>query len=320
MNIFQLISKLKKIRNDTYLTAIDQALYHELVSICNESKWKDVFYIRSNTICGNLCISDNTLRKSRKSLADCGLLSFESCKDKRIGCYYSFVQKLSNDVVSSAISSSAFADDIADDVADDETPVDIESPEITSAESSSAFADDKNGSPATSSANAEDETKIPPIIDMKTKNKRESLALTHEPPPPQKPKTSRKKEGDEKPLVYPFTSIAFMATWEELRNTPKWKKKLNYALQLSLNKLGQFEEAFAIEQMERAIESNWTGVVFSETGRIYQEWLNRKHGKSISATKSTNSSSTANERKESVEGLADLAEGVLQGIGAEKFK
>lgn len=265
MNIFQLISKLKKIRNDTYLTAIDQALYHELVSICNESKWKDVFYIRSNTICGNLCISDNTLRKSRKSLADTGLLSFESCKDKRIGCYYSFVQKLSNDVVSSAISSSAFADD--------ETPVDIESPEITSATSSAAFADDKNGSPATSSENAEDEAQIPPIIDMKTKNKRESLALTHEPPPPQKPKTSRKKEGDEKPLVYPFTSIAFMATWEELRKTPKWKKKLNYSLQLSLNKLGRFEEAFAIEQMERAIESGWTGVVFDDTADKYQKWL-----------------------------------------------
>lgn len=268
MNIFQLISKLKKIRDDTYLTAIDQVLYHELVSICNESKWKDVFYIRSNIICGNLSISDNTLRKSRKALADAGLLSFESCKDKRIGCYYSFVKKLSNDTVTSAISSAAFEDDIADDKA----LADIESPAVTSA----AFEDDKNQSPATSSANAEDETQIPPYIDMKTKNNRESLALTHEPPPPRKPKTSRKKEGDEKPLVYPFTSIAFMTTWEELRNTPKWKKKLNYALQLSLNKLGQFEEAFAIEQMERAIESNWTGVVFPETNRIYQEWL--KHG------------------------------------------
>lgn len=54
----------------------------------------------------------------------------------------------------------------------------------------------------------------------------------------------------------------------------------------------------------------------------FRKWAKKdmENGKSISTTKSTNSSSTANERKESVEGLADLAEGVLQGIGAEKFK
>lgn len=44
---------------------------------------------------------------------------------------------------------------------------------------------------------------IPPIIDIKTINE-ESLARTHESPPPEKPKKSRKKDGDKKPLVYPF--------------------------------------------------------------------------------------------------------------------
>ncbi len=272
MNSYQLISKLKKIRDDTYLTTADQALYHELVSVCNESKWKEVFFIRSNTLCGNLSMSDNTLRKSRKSLADAGLLSFESCKDKRIGCYYSFVKNLSNDISTSAISSANSEDDVEDEVADDGKSECIESPAITSAQSSAIIDDDNNSSLAISSANSEDETQIPPIIDIKTINK-ESLAHTHEPPTPRKQKTSRKKEGDEKPLVYPFTSIGFMSAWETLRNTPKWKKKLNYALQLSLNKLGQFEEAFAIEQVERAIESNWVGVVFPETSKIYQEWL-----------------------------------------------
>ena len=67
-----------------------------------------------------------------------------------------------------------------------------------------------------------------------------------------------------------------MSAWTELVKTPKWKGKLNYALQISLNKLGQFEEEFAIRQIERAIESNWTGVVFSGTGRDYQEWLKQK--------------------------------------------
>ena len=48
-----------------------------------------------------------------------------------------------------------------------------------------------------------------------------------------------------------------MSAWETLRQTPKWKKKLNYALQLSLDKLSKFEEEFAIRQVERAIESGW---------------------------------------------------------------
>lgn len=232
MNSYQLISKLRKVRADTYLTAIDQALYYELISICNEKGWKEVFEARSSVLCTSLNIWDKTLRKSRKALADTGLISFESCRDKRVGCYYSFLSVLSNDMKTSVISS----------------------------------------------VNGTDEMQIPPIIDIKTINE-ESLARTHESPPPEKPKKSRKKDGDKKPLVYPFSSIAFMSAWETLRNTPKWKNKLNYALQLSLNKLSNFEEEFAIRQIERAIESGWTGVVFTGTERDYQEWLNIKYGK-----------------------------------------
>ena len=39
----------------------------------------------------------------------------------------------------------------------------------------------------------------------------------------------------------------------------------------------KFEEEFAIRQVERAIESGWTGVVFTGTERDYQEWLNLKY-------------------------------------------
>ena len=294
MNSYQLISKLRKVRDDTYLTTAAQALYHELVAICNEMKWKDVFFVRSNVLCGNLDMSDNTLRKSRSSLAASGLVFYETSKDKRIGCYYSFVKKLSNDIVSpaesSAISYSKNEDDIENHIKDEDIDSDegrfindmpaslSESSSTSSAESSSEFTDDKNGTSAISSAKNEDDTAIPPIIDINTINNEESLAHTHESTPPEKPKKSKKKEGDSKPLVYPFTSIAFMSAWETLRKTPKWEKKLNYALQLSLNKLGEFEEEFAIRQIERAIESNWTGVVFTGTERDYQEWLKLKHG------------------------------------------
>ena len=82
-----------------------------------------------------------------------------------------------------------------------------------------------------------------------------------------------------------------MSAWEALRQTPKWKKKLNYALQLSLDKLSKFEEEFAILQIERAIESGWTGVVFTGTERDYQEGLNQKYGNN---RKSGNSKYEAN--------------------------
>ncbi|MCA6001471.1 hypothetical protein [Bacteroides thetaiotaomicron] len=280
MNSYQLISKLRKVRDDTYLTTAAQALYHELVAICNDMKWKDVFFVRSNILCGNLDMSDNTLRKSRECLSNAGLIHFRSSKDKRIGCYYSFMKSISDDLLSSATSSAISSANIEDESANDSEKEIINSSEessaISFATSSAKNEDDKNTSSAISSANIEDETQIPPIIDNINIKQEESLAHTHESTPPEKPKRSRKKEGDAKPLVYPFTSIAFMSAWTELVKTPKWKGKLNYALQISLNKLGKFEEEFAIRQIERAIESNWTGVVFSGTERDYQEWLKQK--------------------------------------------
>ena len=331
MNSYQLISKLRKIRNDTYLTAIDQALYYELISICNEKGWKEVFEARSSVLCTSLNIWDKTLRKSRKILADAGLISFESCRDKRVGCYYSFQTNLSNDIKSSVISSVNGTDENTGENTDDNkigdtqssvnntvissvlrtdentddkntTPVissvngtdentgentddnkigdtqsSVNNTVISSVLRTDENTDDKNTTPVISSVNGTDDIEISPIIDINKTINVESHAHMRETPPSPK-KKSRKEKGDETPLVYPFTSMAFMSAWEALRKTPKWKKKLNYALQLSLDKLSKFEEEFAIRQIERAIESDWTGVVFTGTERDYQEWLKQKYG------------------------------------------
>ena len=271
MNSYQLISKLRKIRNDTYLTAIDQALYHELISICNEKGWKEVFEVRSSVLCTSLNIWDKTLRKSRKILADAGLISFESCRDKRVGCYYSFQTILSNDMKSSVISSVNCTDENTGENTDDnkikDTQSSVNDTVISSVLRTDENTDDKNSTPVISSVNCTDDIKISPIIDINKTINVESHAHVRETPPTPK-KKSRKGKGDETPLVYPFTSMAFMSAWEALRKTPKWKKKLNYALQLSLDKLSKFEEEFAIRQIERAIESDWTGVVFTELNEI----------------------------------------------------
>ena len=280
MNSYQLISKLRKVRGDTYLSTASQALYHELVAICNDMKWKEVFFIRSSLLCANLDISDNTLRKSRESLAGAQLIYYKTSKDRRIGCYYSFVKSIDDDVISSsispAISSSKNADETSDDISGENVSSNIDTSSISSSTSSAKFANDKITSFAISSVNFADESQIPHIIDNINIKQEDSLAHTHESSPLPK-KKSRKEIKDEKPLVYPFSSIAFMSAWETLRQTPKWKKKLNYALQLSLDKLSKFEEEFAIRQVERAIESGWTGVVFTGTERDYQEWLNLKY-------------------------------------------
>lgn len=277
MNSYQLISKLRKVRDDTYLTTAAQALYHELVEICNDMKWKDVFKKKNSDLCSILNMSEKTLIKSRSDLSDAGLLYFQSTKDKRIGCYYSFT---------TVISSVYFTDESTDD--------NNGGGEISPVETPVKCLDDNLPSSVVSSGKCLDETQIPPIIDNINIKQEESLAHTHESTPPEKPKRSRKKEGDAKPLVYPFDSIAFMSAWTELVKTPKWKGKLNYALQISLNKLGQFEEEFAIRQIERAIESNWTGVVFSGTERDYQEWLKQKKNGS---NKNSRGADSSNETK-----------------------
>ena len=290
MNSYQLISKLRKIRNDTYLTAIDQALYYELISICNEKGWKEVFEVRSSVLCTSLNIWDKTLRKSRKILADAGLIFFESCRDKRIGCYYSFQTILSNDMKSSVISSVNGTDENTGENTDDnkikDTQSSVNDTVISSVLRTDENTDDKNSTPEISSVNGTDDIKISPIIDINKTINVESHAHVRETPPTPK-KKSRKEKGDETPLVYPFTSMAFMSAWEALRKTPKWKKKLNYALQLSLDKLSKFEEEFAIRQIERAIESDWTGVVFTGTERDYQEWLKLKYGNNQKSNQSS---------------------------------
>lgn len=94
------------------------------------------------------------------------------------------------------------------------------------------------------------------------------------PPPPQEPEKPKAKRSPRQveTLNLPFQSEAFLTAWEALCKEPKWKGKSLYALQLSLNKIAKYDEAFAIEQIYIAIERNWQGLVFSSTDREYAEW------------------------------------------------
>lgn len=98
--------------------------------------------------------------------------------------------------------------------------------------------------------------------------------------------SSKRKEkdsaGKEKiPLKFPYTSEKFMSAWNQLILCPKWKKKIQYTLQLALNQLAKFEEDFAIQLIEAAAANNWQGVVFPDTEEKYQRWIMVRQQKSI---------------------------------------
>ena len=84
--------------------------------------------------------------------------------------------------------------------------------------------------------------------------------------------TSKKKKSSDAPLDLPFSSDKFRDVWEMLCEEKEWKKKTKNALQMALKRLAKYEEAFAIELMEKTIEKGWKGVVFDDTDAKYQEW------------------------------------------------
>ncbi len=92
---YSLTEKMRKTRRRYPLNATEQALYYELIAICNEEQWSDIFSCSNDELCAALRISENTLDKARCALIQAGLLHYKSGKSKRQFGQYSFVKKLS---------------------------------------------------------------------------------------------------------------------------------------------------------------------------------------------------------------------------------
>lgn len=88
------------------------------------------------------------------------------------------------------------------------------------------------------------------------------------------PKSGGKREQkiSRSDISLPYDSQKFKETWNKLINEPKWKKKSPTALEMSLKKLGKYDEEFAILLMNESIENNWQGVVFDSTDEKYAKW------------------------------------------------
>ena len=95
MTGYQLTAKMRKIRRRHPLTSTEQALFYELVAICNEDEWAESFFVASAELCHALSITENTLNNARLRLIQVGLISYNSGKSKRQFSEYSFVTSVS---------------------------------------------------------------------------------------------------------------------------------------------------------------------------------------------------------------------------------
>lgn len=94
MTGYELTKKLIKTRKRFVLTATEQALYHELVNICNEDDWSEIFSVSNDDLCRALNITEKTLNSSRLTIIQAGLVYYRSGKSKRKYGEYSFENEL----------------------------------------------------------------------------------------------------------------------------------------------------------------------------------------------------------------------------------
>lgn len=79
--------------------------------------------------------------------------------------------------------------------------------------------------------------------------------------------------------AFPFEDVDFKRKFFVLCCMPKWRTKTIHAIQMQLNKLGEYELDFVMELLDNSIMNEWQGIVYSDTPKKYQEWLKKKYGK-----------------------------------------
>ena len=101
MNIdgYTLTEKMRKARRRFRFTATEQALFYELVAICNGEDWRDVFDCSNIELCFALNVNERTLVKARESLINAGLIYYRSGKSRRVVSSYSFVKEFKTTVM-----------------------------------------------------------------------------------------------------------------------------------------------------------------------------------------------------------------------------
>ncbi|MCD7712085.1 MAG: hypothetical protein LUJ25_05105 [Firmicutes bacterium] len=92
LDSYTLVAKMRNKRRQRSLKAIDQALYHELVAICNEEGWPDVFKVSNQELCLLLGVTEKIVIQARGKLINSQLLYYRSGKTRHVAGSYSFTQ------------------------------------------------------------------------------------------------------------------------------------------------------------------------------------------------------------------------------------
>ncbi len=94
MDGYTLADKMRQARRRARLTTTEQALYYELVAVCNSEGWEPVFKCSNNELCLSLGIDNKTLIRARNNLINAKLIYYKSAKSKKEVGSYSFDEKL----------------------------------------------------------------------------------------------------------------------------------------------------------------------------------------------------------------------------------
>ena len=104
-------------------------------------------------------------------------------------------------------------------------------------------------------------------------------------------------------LVFPIDDAEIKKLYFVLCCSPKWRDKTIHALQMSLNKLQNYDRDFTIKLIEDSIAGGWQGLVFENTDRKYQDYLKAKKGGISWGGGTTFTKMSDEERKEALEYL-----------------
>lgn len=247
MNYIELINNFWKADIEYSFTGNETKLYMFLLHTSNSLGWKNPFRLSYRQIELGCNLTVNTVKSARNKLRQAGLICFVEGRkgsSRDISNKTTYEIRLSNFDNQTGNQADNQPDNQAGNQADNQ-PEDIN----------------------------------------KLKLKTETINNIPLNPPEEKLKVesakSKKPKKEIAELKFPFSSEKFMNAWGQLINTPKWKKKIPYTLQLALNQLAKYEEEFAIKLIEAAAANDWQGVVFPQTDEQYSKWKSgRTAGKS----------------------------------------
>jgi hypothetical protein len=258
MNYIKLINQFWLLNTEHSFTASDTKLYFYLIHTCNLLGWKMPFGHSDRHLAAVTELSVPTVRECKKRLSERGLLLYEiptlPSKAFKGQCQYRFpsVQNFYTD-----------------------TCTDTLSVQLTDTTTDSLTNTKQNKTKQDNSINP-----LNSLIEVNDSLENDLISETNSSSnsPPTKIQLQEKrrkvpqKEEKDFGLCLPFQSNQFSKTWELLLKMPKWKNKQKQSLEMVLQKLSEFDEAFAIQQIELAIANNWQGVIFNDTNQKYLQW------------------------------------------------